>query len=52
MASAAESSAYDVDPGGERFLMLKPAPRDTRPGDLHVIQNWFDKLRRLAPLPE
>jgi hypothetical protein len=43
---------YDVDSGGDRFLMLKPVPRDARPPDLHVILNWFEELRRLAPLPE
>jgi hypothetical protein len=32
--------------------MLQPVPRDSRPSDLHVILNWFDKLRRLAPLPD
>ena len=35
-----------------RFLFLK-APRDENapPEELHIITNWFDGLRRLAPLP-
>jgi hypothetical protein len=43
---------YDVAPGGTRFLMLKPVPRDSRPSDLRVILNWFEELRRLAPFPD
>jgi serine/threonine-protein kinase len=46
------AQGYDVHPNGQRFLMLKPVPRDSRPSDLHVILNWFDELRRLAPLPD
>jgi eukaryotic-like serine/threonine-protein kinase len=42
------SSDYDVAPDGHRFLMLKPAAAET--SELHVIVNWFDELRRRAPL--
>lgn len=39
--------AYDVAPDGQRFLMLKP---ETEPstGDLEVVVNWYDALRRLG----
>ena len=39
--------AYAVDPSGDRFLMLKLA--ETPPGGYHVVVNWFEELRRLAP---
>jgi eukaryotic-like serine/threonine-protein kinase len=40
---------YDVAPDGRRFLMVK----STGPGEapqLVVVLNWFDELRRLAPI--
>jgi serine/threonine-protein kinase len=39
---------YDVAPDGARFLMLKSAPG--RPPEIFVVLNWFEELRRLAPL--
>ena len=44
------TSDYDVAPDGRRFLMLKPAATITDSGELHVILNWFDDLRRRVPL--
>ena len=44
------SSDYDVAPDGRRFLMLKPAATNADTGELHVILNWFDDLRRRVPL--
>ena len=43
---------YDVTPDGRRFLMLKPAAAGPRgaTSELHVILNWFEELRRKAPL--
>jgi hypothetical protein len=46
------TAGWDVAPGGQRFLMLKPVSEGPGLGDLHVIFNWFDELRRRAPLPE
>jgi hypothetical protein len=46
------SSDYDVAPDGRRFLMLKPAAAAGDSGELHVIVNWFDDLRRRVPLPK
>jgi serine/threonine-protein kinase len=44
---------YDVALNGTRFLMLKPSVTGApRRADLHVTLNWFDELRRRAPLPE
>jgi serine/threonine-protein kinase len=40
---------YDVAPDGRRFLMLKQPPARAAP-ELVVVLNWFEELRRLAPL--
>jgi serine/threonine-protein kinase len=43
---------YDVDPSGQRFLVLKPlsaAPSNAKPPQLHFVQNWFEELKRLVP---
>lgn len=39
---------YDVDPKGNRFLMIRPAEESTAPSVMIVV-NWFEELRRLAP---
>jgi hypothetical protein len=48
------SAGYDdVAPDSRRFLMLKAAPGDPGlQGELHVIANRFDELRRRGPLPK
>ena len=42
--------SYDVDPKGGRFLMIRPAEDSTTPAQLRVVVNWFEDLRRLAPM--
>ena len=39
-------SSYDVSPDGLRFLMIRS--RST-PGELKLIQNFFEELKRLVP---
>ncbi len=39
---------YDVAPDG-RFLMIKEGERQA-PASLVVVQNWFEELKRLAPI--
>ena len=43
--------SYDVAPDGQRFLVLKQPdqPAATR---IHVVANWFEELKRLAPPAE
>ena len=41
-------SGYDVSPDGERFL-VKSKPPDAPPVQFHVVLNWLDELKRLAP---
>jgi len=38
---------YDITPDGQRFLMVQAQERDT--GQIHVILNWFEELKRLVP---
>ena len=44
---------YDINPDGQRFLMLKPvgAEDGSAQDRLHVVQNWFTELERLVPTP-
>ena len=37
---------YDVD-SADRFLMIEE--EDQGPGQIHVILNWFEELKRLVP---
>jgi hypothetical protein len=40
--------SYDVSRDGERFLLLKLPPEQTRP-QVNVVLNWFDELRAKVP---
>jgi len=44
--------SYDVTPDGQRFLVLKPQYDDSQVRELHIVTNWFEELKRLAPSPE
>ena len=50
---ATDSSNYDIAPDGEHFLFLqRTVTTDTdsgTAGDIIVVQNWFEELRRLVP---
>ena len=39
---------YDVSPDGQRFLMIK-AEEEEGLGQIHVVLNWFEELKRLGP---
>lgn len=39
---------FDISPDGKRFLMLKAASRQEM--EIVVVLNWFEELRRLAPV--
>jgi eukaryotic-like serine/threonine-protein kinase len=44
---------FDVSPDGRRFLMVKQAAAPTaQQPEMHVVLNWFEELRRRAPLPK
>jgi len=40
---------YDVSPDGQRFLMIQPVEREGGPGQIHVVLNWFEELKRRVP---
>ena len=45
------STSYDVSSDGKRFLMIKPPARTPGPTDqVTVVLNWFEELRRRAPV--
>jgi len=45
------SYTYDISPDGKRFLMIKSLGSAQGPSDqVTVVLNWFDELRRRAPV--
>ncbi len=40
---------YDISPDGQRFLMIKAVEGST--GQINVVLNWFEELKRLVPTP-
>jgi serine/threonine-protein kinase len=42
--------SYDVDPKGGRFLMIRPAEDEDSAAPVRVVVNWFEELRRSAPM--
>jgi len=42
---------YDVTPDGQRFVMIKESEEQQEAGQIHVVLNWFEELKRLVPTP-
>ena len=40
---------WDIDPAGERLLMLDTFDEKAARPKIHVVQNWFEELERLVP---
>jgi len=40
---------YDISPDGQRFLMIKEDQQEA--GQINVVLNWFEELKRLVPTP-
>ena len=38
---------FDISPDGQRFLMIKPPKGEA--GQINVVLNWFEELKRLVP---
>ena len=38
---------YDVDPDGQRFVMVRRAQGPREPGELRVVLGWADEVRAL-----
>jgi len=43
-----QTSNYDVAPDGQRFVMVKEI-EDQEVGQIHIVLNWLEELKRLAP---
>jgi serine/threonine-protein kinase len=41
--------SYDVSPDGQRFLVIEGPEQGLAVGQLSVITNWFEELKRLVP---
>jgi serine/threonine-protein kinase len=41
---------YDISPDGQRFLMIKESEKQAPLTELIVVENWFEELKRLAPV--
>ena len=40
---------YDISPDGRRFLMIKEADEEGGQGQINIVLNWFEELKRLVP---
>ena len=41
---------YDISDDGKRFLMVKSGAEQDTAGQVEVVHNWFEELRRRVPL--
>lgn len=41
--------SYDVSPDGQRFLVVEGSEQELAVGQVHVITNWLEELKRLVP---
>ena len=41
---------YDLSPDGERFLMVRHEHNPYLVGEVIVVQNWLEELKRLVPV--
>jgi Tol biopolymer transport system component len=45
------AAAYDIHPDGTRFIMVTEDPnRPPAVRRIHIVQNWFEELKRLVPV--
>jgi hypothetical protein len=47
-------TAYDVEPDGRHFLLIKQPALETQAASdqITIVFNWFEELRRRAPLKQ
>jgi len=48
-SGAIGAAFYDVTPDGQRFVMVQAQQGAGAP--IHVVENWFEELKRLVPTP-
>jgi hypothetical protein len=44
------NGVYDVSPDGQRFLFVKANVEYGPPDEVHVVLNWTEELKQLAPV--
>jgi Tol biopolymer transport system component len=44
------NTSWDLMPDGQHFIMILQAHPDPPKTELHLIQNWFEELKRLVPI--
>ena len=42
---------YDVSADGQRLLMISERTTGSEEADIVLVQNWFEELKRLVPVP-
>ena len=47
---AFDRAQYDFHSDDQRFLMLNMRGTDVDRAQIHVVQNWFEELKRLVPI--
>ena len=50
LAAVDENPEYDVSPDGQWFVMVQADDQGSVPNRLHVVLNWFEELKRKAPI--
>ena len=40
---------YDIEPGGERFIVIRPVSEPTSDDELMIVLNWFEELTARVP---
>ena len=44
-----DEALYAVSPDGRRLLMIQPAGQGDATGDVILVRNWFEELKRRVP---
>ena len=44
--------SFDPAADGQRFLVVRPTAARSVDGQVVIVLNWLDELRRRVPLPE
>ena len=42
--------SYGVTPDGQRFIDVEVTDAELAPGELVIVQNWFQELKRLVSM--
>ena len=45
------NTAYDVAPDDQHFLMIQPVEPEQGVGQINIVLNWFEELKKRVPVP-